>query len=146
MYNFGMVETLPIGKELEDEVSFVMKKIGVSKIGSKEDKEQGTDIVIYGVPCDITCDYYGKDHMEKLPKVLDLKHIRISYGVRTGNNHNGFTKFDIPVLVIGIDAPIEYVKNYFDTIIDDIKRNLDEVVDMGQSQYFDWCDLNGVEI
>lgn len=86
--------------------------------GTDEDKYEGTDLRIQGhlddlafnagvLRLDITHNFSGKRHMPVVWQTtpgLTQRNQQLQFGVRTGN---GVTKFDNPVVVIGINAPKE---------------------------------------
>ena len=113
--------------------------------GTRLDIEQGTDLVIWGIPTDFTCNFAGKDHMEILPETVDIfGGVKVRFGVRTGNSHRGFTRFKTPVLVIGIDAVESFLGTWMENIVQAFAGKLDEIIETGQSQYWDWCDAHGI--
>lgn len=133
---------IPLGTDFEDEVvDIIQNTIGEDCIrlsGSYEDRAEGTDATIYGLPCDITVNFYGKDHMEELPAVVPLDFATVRFGVRTGNSHNGFTPFENPVLVIGIDG--FDIKQYKWYILNEFKKRIDEILEIGQDEYWNYID------
>ena len=113
--------------------------------GTKEDLEQGVDFTLYGVPCDITYNFFGKNFTEKLERsVTIMPGIDVFFGVRTGNSHQNYTSFKTPVLVIGVDADTATLKNWMETIVDAFMQKVDEIIDCGQDQYLDWLDQNAM--
>ena len=143
----------PLGKDLEDELSSAcanyFKAIGEENsieytTGTSSDILQGTDIKIWGVPCDFTCNIENKDHTDVLPiSVPLLSGVVVKFGVRYGNSHHGFTRFDEPVLVIGIAGADErFLGTWMTNIVDSFSKKLSEIIETGQSQYWDWCDAH----
>ena len=113
--------------------------------GTEADIEQGTDLFIYGVPVDITFNFTGKDHLEAFAEKVDVfGGVDVSFGVRTGNSHKGFSRFKKPVLVIGIDASESFIRDWMPRIISSFIEKIDEIIDVSQSQYWDWCDANAI--
>lgn len=107
------------------------------------DKFQGTDLFIWGIPCDFTYDIMGKDNMDLLDEeVRLLSDCTLKFGVRTGNSHNGYTPFETPVLVIGVQASDWYIGRYATKIALAFKKRLHDIIDVAQSAYWDWCDEN----
>lgn len=144
-----------LGIELEDELvctcSDWFKAKGdpkgfVCTSGTAADKFAGTDAYMWGVPCDFTCNFTGKDHTEELPQSIDLFcGTKVRFGVRTGNSHKGYTKFEKPVLVIGIDGADEhFLGSWLTNIVETFGKQLQRIIDLGQDQYWDWCEVHGV--
>lgn len=144
-----------LGIELEDELvctcSEWFKKKGdpkgfVCTSGTAADKFAGTDAYMWGVPCDFTYNFSGKDHTVALPEDIDLFcGTKVRFGVRTGNSHHGFTKFKRPVLVIGIDgADDAFLGSWLVNIVEAFGKKLQDIINLGQDQYWDWCEVNGV--
>lgn len=154
-YQSGFYSKKNLGMELEDELvnvtSLYFSKKGDKgfqpAVGTKADKEQGTDAYIWGVPCDFTCNFAGKDHMTVLQKDVPIGHgISVKFGVRTGNSYKGYKKFNTPVLVIGIDgADTSVLNRWLENITSLFASKIGDIIDVGQTQYWDWCDENGVE-
>jgi hypothetical protein len=110
--------------------------------GTRIDREEGTDLTIWGVPIDITLNLQEKDHTKILPESTELLGgIKVRFGVRTGNRGH---QFKTPVLVIGLDAMSGFVRAWENNIIQAFTDKLDEIIELGQSQYWDWCDANEV--
>ena len=140
------VTGMKLGSEFEYEL-VEMIEIIVGKNNCKslcntvDDMYKGQDAEIYGIPTDITVNFSGKDNMTKLPRNYPMSLTTVRYGVRTGNRHNGFTKFKKPVLVIGIDAgSFQFFKTWRAQILDELKKHIKEIIDVGQDQYWEWLD------
>lgn len=101
--------------------------------------------MIWGVPVDLTCNLAGKDYTEILPETVDIfGGIKVRFGVRTGNSHKGFSRFENPVLIIGIDASESFLGTWMENIVQAFGDKLEEIIETGQSQYWDWCDAHGI--
>lgn len=142
-----------IGHELEDEMISVIgeyfvfkgeRKSLVCKSGSDDDIKQGTDCIIYGVPVDVTANFYGKDNMSVLSESIDLiGGLKVEFGVRTGNSYKGYTPFETSVLVIGITGGNDsLLGRYMASIMASFREVIEAVIEVGQSQYWDWMDLH----
>ena len=69
---------------------------------------------------------------------FDIDMATVRFGVRTGNSKN---KFETPVLVLGIDAGDAHLLRYcYNRILEDFRKRLTEIIDLGQDAYWDWCD------
>jgi hypothetical protein len=112
--------------------------------GTKADLEQGTDCYIWGVPVDFTYNFEGKDHTEELPESIITREATFRFGVRTGNSHNGYTQFDTPVLVIGIDETDSFVRMFLGNIVEAFKNKLMDIINLGQDQYWEYLDAKGL--
>lgn len=138
--------SIPTGIDFEDELvdlcSRHFKADFKNYANTKKDWHEGVDVEIYRVGIDFTTNFSGKDHMEILPCLISGKFIDIKFGVRTANSHNGYTKFKTPVLVIGIDSDPSYVRGWMANIIDDFKRDIENIINVGQDAYWAWLDLH----
>lgn len=97
---------------------------------SKDDKEQGTDIILNSVRMDITMNFAQKDWMPfsfetDIPATITDN---IKIGVRHGNSHKGYTEFKEPVIVIGVDMEPYTYRLYEDEILDNIDKNIDNIL------------------
>ncbi len=146
--NYYNVYSIPTGNQLEGELKDVFYHHFTKKSGivtktefrwatKEEDRKLGTDAFIYGLPCDFTCNFAGKDHMTALETNVPLPGIgTVRFGVRTGNRH---VQFDTPVLVIGVDAG--YLrKGFIRTVIDAFSDKVAEIIETGQDAYWNYCD------
>ncbi len=110
------------GKPFEDEMLHALKssKFGryiIPVTGTKEDKYNGTDFILRlndrgqtkNVRVDLTSAFSTKkDNMplryESNISFPDNSKRNVKVGVRIGNSHNGFTPFQEPVIVLGLDV------------------------------------------
>ena len=77
--NMKQFEFQPLGVELEDEISVCFEQYFKADkssfkltVGTPADIKAGTDAYIYGIPCDFTCFFEGKDFMDVLPGEVKL--------------------------------------------------------------------------
>lgn len=133
------------GRELEN--NFVLsatKHYGVkhvrNMIGTWEDKTQGTDLIIDGLPIDITSNISNKFMTVKCRRgfMLERYGVEVYYAVRFGNSYKGGTKFATPVLVIGVDFPGS--GRVFHDLVGTICYKVGEIVDMGIDLYYETID------
>jgi hypothetical protein len=147
---YAQIFQLSTGYELETELidmfgehfyskGKVIDKSAFRFATAQEDKEFGTDAFIWGVPCDFTCNFAGKNYTTDLQVSVKLPGVgAVRFGVRTGN---GVIKFETPVLVIGIESLDGYLyKNAIRQIIDSVRRKIDDVIEVGQDAYWNWVD------
>ncbi len=144
---YGFLDN-PLGIDFEDELCEATRnylavrnpkmsdRVFKTYQGTIRDKYAGVDAVIYGIPVDFTFNFHGKDHMDDLGITIG----DFSLGIRYGNSHNGFTRFEEPVLVIGIDADNYYVRNFMHSIVDGFKASIHAIIEEGSSAYLDWMD------
>ncbi len=143
----------PTGIEFEEELADccvrhftvkgdVSKKTFRTFSGTTHDTHDGVDVEIYGVGTDFTFNFSNKDHMEVLPVVIEGRTVDFKFGIRTGNSHKGFTKFETPVLVIGFDADASYVRNFMARITSDFSNMLEKIIETGQDAYWNWMDAH----
>lgn len=137
-----------MGTYFEDELLLTARKFfgGKNIVGTYEettgtaaDLFEGTDCKIWGLPTDFTYNFTNKDHMTVLKNSVDLFcGVRVKFGVRTGNGH---ADFDTPVLVIGFECDSAWLRAMWENIFDDIRKNFEEIINVGQDQYWDFVDL-----
>lgn len=142
---------IKVGMKFEDDIMYIFKSTlssgsVIDCTGTKDDIFKGTDAIIYGIRVDFTTNFSKKSHMVKLPESINLGHcgVDINFGVRTGNSHKGYTKFEEPVLVIGVDADAKYIHTWMDAIIETIKTRINEIIDIGQDQFLDYCETHAL--
>lgn len=153
MNNFSGIFDLSTGYELEDELvdsfSYYFKKKGLltkeifRRSNKDEDVTLGTDAFVYGLPIDFTCNFSGKNHTEVLNTAISLSGIgSIRFGIRTGN---GRTKFEKPVLIIGIDTDQYLRKNQIVHVVDAVSSKIERIIEVGSDAYWGYCDEFGIE-
>ena len=128
------------GYEFEAEMadfitSFAKREWGESAVKfstEQQDRYEGTDIFLLGVPVDITLDFSGKNKT-KLLDTLVIDGVTIDLGVRFGN---GKADFKTPVLVIGAGTALGITKHNMYIALDTIKSNIMKILDLGMDRYF----------
>lgn len=115
----------------------------------EEDKFFGTDAFMYGLPVDFTRNIKGKNHTTILDASVDLPGVgKVTFGIRTGN---GRVKFETPVLVIGVNLNTgseddggfiegSMLKFSLSHLIDAVKKQVQQIIDIGSGAYWDYCD------
>ena len=98
----------------------------------QQDRYEGTDLFVLGVPMDVTLAFDKKNKTRRLG-ALTMDGVTINYGVRFGN---GKAKFDTPVLVVGAETAVGITRNNMWVALDTIKNNIKEILDMGMDNYF----------
>ena len=99
----------------------------------RQDRYEGTDLFVLGVPIDFTLDFAGKNSTRKLG-ALTLDGVTVDFGLRTGN---GRFVFKTPVLVIGAETAVGITKANCWVVLDTIKSNIQRILDTGMDQYLD---------
>ena len=128
------------GYEFESEMAdyltlFARREWGSSAVKfstARQDRFEGTDIFVLGIPIDITLDFAGKNKTKRLG-TLELDGVTIDLGVRFGN---GRAKFKTPVLVIGAETALGITKQNMWITLDIIKSNISQILDLGMDSYF----------
>ena len=128
------------GYEFEAEMAdfltlFAKREWGSSAVKfstARQDRFEGTDIFVLGIPIDITLDFSGKNKTRKLD-TLELDGVTIDLGVRFGN---GRAKFKTPVLVIGAETACGITNHNMWIALDIIKANISKILDLGMDKYF----------
>ena len=98
------------GFEFESELvdilsSFAQSEWGIGAVKfstAQQDRHEGTDIFVLGVPIDITLAFDKKNRTRKLG-TMEMDGLNIDFGIRFGNQK---AKFKIPVLVLGAESII----------------------------------------
>ena len=101
--------------------------------GTELDKKQGTDFIYNKeIRIDVTLNFSEKDTM---PFIFETKtflirdqELPVKIGIRHGNTHSGYTEFEIPVVVIGIDIDTETYLTWQDPILENIDKKIDEIM------------------
>ena len=107
---------------------------------------EGTDAIIEGIRVDFTTAFYAKDNMVAYEsESIFIKYGDIKFGIRTGNSHHGFTKFDVPVVVVGLDCANSFYKTYVDQIHKTIESKMEEILDTISDVFWGYCDNMGLE-
>lgn len=153
MTHFNQIFSMSTGHELESELIDTCAEFFQAKTGlvektvfrfatQEEDKFLGTDAFIYGVPVDFTCNFAGKNYTTDTRVSVELPGIgKIRFGVRTGN---GRTRFEMPVLVMGIETGAEIRKASIVRITDAVRAKMEEIVEVGSDSYWNHCDAYGL--
>jgi len=98
----------------------------------QQDRFEGTDLFVLGVPVDVTLAFERKNKTRKLG-ALTLDGVTIDFGVRFGNHK---ANFKVPVLVIGADSALGVTKNNMWVVLDIIKTHIQEILNLGMDKYF----------
>ena len=106
------------------------------------DYEHGTDVVVDGIPIDITCAFSHKNYMKVLPDVIEVSGEQIRFGIRTGNSR---VVFGNPVVVVGIDTDNHFLSTFMSSICDKISKKVVEIMDIVNERYYEYCDENDIE-
>ena len=128
------------GHEFESDVvevvsSFAEREWGIGSVKSstvQQDRYEGTDLYVLGVPIDITLAFEKKSNTRRLGTLL-LDGVTIELGVRFGNHR---ANFKMPVLVIGAETATGITKSNMWLVLEIIKTNVQEILNTGMDQYF----------
>lgn len=122
--------------EIVDIVSVFAKRIwgstAVKFSTEQQDRYEGTDVFVLGVPVDVTLAFDKKNRTRKLGE-LTLNGVTITFGVRFGNRK---ATFKTPVLVVGAETAIGISNSNMWIVLDTIKANIQEILDTGMDNYF----------
>jgi hypothetical protein len=106
--------------------------IGAVKFSTvQQDRHEGTDLFVLGIPIDITLAFEQKDKTRKLG-ALSFNGVTIDFGVRFGNRK---AKFKIPVLVIGAETALGISMSNMWVALDTIKFNIHKILNVGMDKY-----------
>jgi hypothetical protein len=128
------------GLEFESEIvdivsSFAKREWGIGAVKFStvlQDRYEGTDIFILGVPIDVTLAFSRKNKTRRLGELM-LDGVTVDFGVRFGNHK---ANFKTPVLVIGAGTAIGITKNNMWVALETIKANVQEILNTGMDGYF----------
>jgi len=97
----------------------------------QQDRFEGTDLFVLGVPIDITLAFEKKNRTRKLGAIT-IDGVTIDFGIRFGNHK---ANFKFPVLVIGVANVIAITKSNMWVVLGIIKDNIEEILDIGMDKY-----------
>ena len=128
------------GHKFESDVVDVVIQVAKKEWGVKsiafstvqQDRFEGTDLFVLGVPIDITLAFAKKNRMRKLGYV-SFDGVTVEYGIRFGNAK---AAFKTPVLVIGAETAIGITKANMYVAMDTIKNKVKDILDTGMDYYF----------
>jgi hypothetical protein len=128
------------GYEFESSVAEMVSSFAKREWGSgsvkfstvQQDRYEGTDLYVLGVPIDITLAFERKNKTRRLDTLV-LDGVTIELGIRIGN---GKARFNTPVLVIGAETALGINKSNMWITLDVIKSNILKILDLGMDKYF----------
>ena len=128
------------GLEFESEMvdivsSFAKREWGIGAVKfstAQQDRFEGTDLFVLGVPIDVTLAFAKKNRTRKLG-ALAINGVTIDFGVRYGNHKS---TFKMPVLVIGAESAVGITKSNMWVALDTIKTNIQKILNQGMDEYF----------
>ena len=128
------------GHEFESGVVDVLSAFAKREWGSsavkfsttQQDRYEGTDLFVLGVPIDVTLAFDKKNKTRRL-ETLELDGVTIDLGIRFGN---GKAQFKTPVLVIGAETALGITKTNMWITLEIIKSNILKILDLGMDKYF----------
>jgi len=115
--------------------SFAKREWGIEAVKSstmQQDRFEGTDLYVLGVPIDITLSFEKKNKTRRLG-ALTMDGVVIDFGIRLGNHR---ANFKMPVLVIGASTAIGITKANLWLVLGIIKDNIQEILNIGMDKYF----------
>jgi len=115
--------------------SFATHRWGVGSVKfstSRQDRFEGTDLFVLGVPIDVTLAFERKSRTRRLG-AMSVEGLTIDFGVRFGNRK---ADFEMPVLVIGAATAIGITKANMRLVLDIIRDNITEILNVGMDEYF----------
>ena len=99
----------------------------------RQDRYEGTDLFVLGIPIDVTLAFDRKKSTNRL-ETINLDGVTIDFGIRFGNDKAGFKT---PVLVIGAETAAGINRNNMWVVLDTIKSNIHEILNVGMDKYLD---------
>ena len=136
------------GYEFEDKIVDIVSVFAKRSWGNKavkfsttqQDRYEGTDLFVLGIPTDITLTFATKNKTRNLGRLV-LDGVTVDFGIRFGN---GKAMFQTPVLVIGAKRADGISKKNMWVVLDTIKTYVHEILDTGMGKYYDAVDALGV--
>lgn len=124
------------GVEFEEEV---FGELNIKRASREDDLFKGIDFRSNGLPVDLTYNFVGKDHTEKVGEYHLSCGSTVEFGIRTGNSHKGYTQFEEPVLVIGVELPdVAFMKG----IVQTFAKKFAEISEQAEDLYWGWMDAH----
>lgn len=151
------------GNEMEGLFSYAMGNAGIKVFPYDKtdiDKKEGTDFTLHdkakanrkgGLRIDITANFSNKDYMSVIldtgidAGLGDGQTFKI--GIRHGNAHgcNGYTEFENPVVVFGVDASEYQLSRAWDAVECAIRKNASKIDQLTFDAYCDYLETNPKE-
>jgi hypothetical protein len=100
----------------------------------REDKIEGADMYVLGVPIDFTLCIGKATRMRKIKTTIKIDGYAFEFGVRYGNAYHTYAQ---PVLVIGVEGGTKITKSNAYVLVDSIKRNCKNILNTAMDCYFD---------
>jgi len=97
----------------------------------QQDRYEGTDLFVLGIPVDVTLAFAAKNKTRKLDTMV-FDGVTVDFGIRFGN---GKANFKTPVLVIGAETAIGITRSNMWVVLDTIKSNISSILDKGMDDY-----------
>lgn len=127
------------GYEFESEIVDIMSAFAKSEWGKnavkfsteRQDRFEGTDLFVLGIPIDVTLAFEIKNKTRRLGE-WSLNGVTVDFGIRFGN---GKSDFKTPVLVIGAETAIGITKSNVWAVLDTIKSNIHDILGIGMDKY-----------
>lgn len=97
--------------------------------GTQTDIENGTDMTYNRINVDITANFKNKTNMPFIipTRIKATNEHYFSLGIRTGNNHNGYTEFNDIVIVLGINMHNNQYNKHTDEIYGNIAYYAEDI-------------------
>lgn len=130
----------------------------INCIGTRLDREQGTDYKMIMVRTDVTGYIAGKDNLADDVPIIQIAKldshrcgplgiVRASIRLRNYYLRRHGSNFEQPVLVLGIDlAPGIGIRKDEGEIDIALQRQMNTIVNAGTDLYWSWCDKHGIDI
>lgn len=107
------------------------------------DTDYGTDVIVEGIPIDVTCSFSRKkQYIIELPDIVEANGENIYFGIRLGN---GRITFPNPVVVVGIDTDMHFLNSFMANVCDSISSVMPEIMDIVNERFYEYCDNHDIE-
>jgi hypothetical protein len=139
MYGRGSYFFESGGYEFESEIVDIVSTFARNEWGKnavkfsteRQDRFEGTDLFVLGIPIDVTLAFEIKNKTRRLGE-WSLNGVTVDFGIRFGN---GKAHFKTPVLVIGAETAVGITKSNMWATLDTIKSNIHKILNAGMDEY-----------
>ena len=118
------------------------EKYFVNTARTQLDTYYGTDVIVDGIPVDVTCSFSRKKRIIKLADTIEVDGEKVFFGIRLGNGHITFPN---PVVVVGIDTDMHFLNSFMANVCDSISSVIPEIMDIVNERFYEYCDNNDIE-
>ena len=136
-----------IGNVFESDFYSVLKrkyeKVTCLQTGTDIDKQEGTDITYRDIRIDCTTDFAMKDFMPAIyeTNIPATRTQKFMIGIRIGNSYKGYTEFQQPTVVIGVNMNGHDYNIHEDELLDNLEAHIEELMMAAGDAYEDFITI-----